>query len=276
MAKNHTTVKSTAAIKTVSHRAAPSQATTTENAPTPAASAAPQTATATSSVLLVAPPPETSIPSVPADFVPVSGADYRGFAPKSGELAVMPEAVKELQGFADFTGVFGKTAPPYAAVVQTFDIANQWSAVRTRLNAFDVYCATQENLAWKDVHAFMDRMKPAFELAVRSDGSVATSLPSLSRLFSVQKVIAQKGVTTRKENKKLEAEGKMPIKGTVGKRRKKAAANALLAAATAPPQAAVTASAPATTTATPVAEVAPLATNGATPAVPAQSGTAHS
>jgi hypothetical protein len=95
-------------------------------------------------------------------------------------------------------------------------------------------------------------------------------------LFSVQKVIAQKGVTTRKENKKLEAEGKMPIKGTVGKRRKKAAANALLAAATAPPQAAVTASAPATTTATPVAEVAPLATNGATPAVPAQSGTAHS
>ena len=60
---------------------------------------------------IVKPPPSVTIPSPPAGFVPSNPKDYRGFRPKSAELAVVPDAVMELQAFSDYDTVFGKTAP---------------------------------------------------------------------------------------------------------------------------------------------------------------------
>ena len=140
----------------------------------------------------------------------------------------MPGVLKELTRFEDYAGVFGKTAPPLPAVMQTFQAASEWSATRAKAAAFDAYARDQEGMAWRDVHTFMDRMQPAFELAAQGDSTVGTQNPMLSRLFGAQKLIAQKALTTRKANDKLRAEGKLPSKGQVGKRRKKAAANAAL------------------------------------------------
>jgi hypothetical protein len=218
-----------------------------EAATVPATKAKSQkTTTPMTTTHLVPPPPlDLNIPTVPLGFKPIDIRDYTGILPKAAQLAVMAGAVTELQNFTDFLAVFGKSAPPYAAVVQAFEAASGWSGVRAEIDTFDVYATTQEALAWKLVHEYMVRMSAAFELVIQSDGSVATDNPSLVRLFAAQKEIAQKSASTKKANAQLAAEGKMPTKGKVGQRRKRAAANALLAAAqsTAPPTATVSAGA---------------------------------
>ena len=73
-------------------------------------------------------------------------------------------------------------------------------------------------------------------------------------------------VATKKANKQLEAEGKMPIKGNVGKRRKRVAANALLAAAT------KASAQPPVAVAAPPATVTNGSTPQAEPVVPATPG----
>lgn len=208
-------------------------ATPTEaGAPTTTAPPVKTETTATPPAAVVQAPPTVTFPAIPESFVPIEIKNYLGVLPKAAQLAVMPGAVQELKNFADFAAVFGKTAPPQASVAQAFDIATLWSSLRSRTTVFEVFVACQEAMSWKEVHDYIARLQPAFELAVKSDATVGTEHPSLTRLFGAMKEIAAKGVATRKANKQLEAEGKPPIKGKVGKRRKTAAANALFEAAT--------------------------------------------
>jgi hypothetical protein len=201
------------------------------NAATP--SAQPPVAPSASPAFVVdPPPPDATILSVPQGFVPVDITNFRGILPKAQQLAVLAGAVNELKDFPDYADVFGKTAPPYAAVVQAFAIASEWSALRKKIDAYDLYATTEEALAWKEVHDYMARMQPAFELAVKSDASVASLRPSLARLFGAAKEIGKKAAAARKANAQLKAEGKLPTKGKTGKRRRRVAAEALLAAAT--------------------------------------------
>ena len=199
--------------------------------------------------VVVAPPPLASLPNVPEGFVPVDMKYYLGTLPKGAQLTVMAGAVTELRDkFPNYSTVFGTTAPPLPSVLQAFDVANQWSAMHGKLDVLSVYCASQEALAWYEVHGFMARLRPAFTLAVTANAAVASEHPSLTRLFGAQKEIAQKAVTTRKANKQLKAEGKLPIKGKSGQRRKRVAANALLTASQAAPMPA-TSTTPASTSA---------------------------
>jgi hypothetical protein len=210
--------------KSAAHPTSTAEETTSTPAETPA------TTTALASVTQA--PPAITLAAIPPSFVPVDMKYYSGILPKAAQLAVMAGAVQELKNFTDFIGVFGKTAPPQASVLQAFDIAAQWSSLHSKMTAYELFCASQEALSWKEVHDYMARLQPAFELAVKSDATVATEHPSLTRLFGAAKEIAAKGVATKKANKQLEAEGKPPIKGKAGKRRKTAAANALFEAAT--------------------------------------------
>jgi hypothetical protein len=219
-------------------------------------------------------PPPTVIPAVPADFSPVDIAYYVGVLPKASQRTAMTGAVQELKDFTDYGLIFGKTAPPLASVLQAFDIANQWSSLRAKMDTFDVFCQSQEALSWNEVHDYMATMQGAFALAVKSDPQIGKEHPSLVGLFTAQKQIAQKAVSTRKANKELVAQGKLPIKGKVGKRRRSVAAKALFDAA----NSAATASAPTTSApATPPAPPAPTApaTNGATTGPAGTNGTPH-
>ncbi len=180
-------------------------------------------------IVFVEPPPAgATIPPVPHGFIAAANGTFRGVLPKTAQLSVVGAVVAELKRFTDYVEVFGKTSAPLPTVMQTFDAASQWSAMRKQAAAWDAYCRTQEGNAWQDVRKYADRMQAAFELAASGDATVGARYPALARFFAAGKVSAQKAVLTRKANLKLEAEGKLPFKGGVGKRRKRAAADQAL------------------------------------------------
>jgi hypothetical protein len=235
----------------------------------------------------LAPPPAPDPNFVPpAGFVADNTMDFRGVLPRTAELVALPAAVADLKKFTDYPSVMGSKAPPWAQVIAAFDVTNQWSSARTQADAWDQYARTQEGVSWTMLRALMAQMAPIYEVAVGSDPTMASTLPSLTTLLGVKKTIARKAVSTRKANAKDKAEGKQPTHGKVGKRATKAAEKAALAekeaagsapavqAAAAQAQApatqvaTVTTAQPATTAATqapvaaPVATQTPVATNG--------------
>jgi len=120
----------------------------------------------------------------------------------------------------------------------------------------------------------MDRLKPAWDLAVMADPDLATQYPGLASLLGAKKAIADKAASTRRANKKAIAEGKAPLHGAVGKQRKNAAKNAAYLATTssAPPQPAPAAGSTTPTGPAPVAVPALVAAPTPAPTVTSANG----
>ncbi len=66
-----------------------------------------------------------------------------------------------------------------------------------------------------------DRLKSAFQLAVKNDVTLGTQLAGLATFLGAKQVIAQKAATTKRANGKALAEGKPPVHRAVGKTRQK-------------------------------------------------------
>jgi hypothetical protein len=234
---------------------------------------------------LTPPPASANIPAVPSNFVPESGTTYRAVVPKKAELVALPLAVADLQKFTNYTQVVGSTAPPYEEILQTFNVTNAWSSMRTSSSAWDVYSRDQEGICWGVMRPSMESLKAAFDLAATRDPSLPAKLPGLATLLGVKAAIAVRAASTKRANKKAVAEGKAPIHGQVGKARKRATDKAIVAAATAAtgganvqsasapsavaPSAPVQAAAPAQA---PAPVVVPVQVASAAPPAPAASG----
>ena len=150
---------------------APTATATATPTPTPT-SLAPVTALPYSK----APPPIT-LPPVPAGVVTVPPAQLRGQLPRKQELELMPAVESEIDRFVDFASVFGKTAPSQAAVEQTLTSAFQWSMLHVQLSAWQKYAQSQEVAAWVNARSVINRLAPAFALAVKTDSSIGVELP---------------------------------------------------------------------------------------------------
>ena len=200
---------------------------------TTAASATAKTPLTSLGAGLLPAPPDVTIPSPPQGFEPTTGIAYRGIVPWTAELVILPKALQDLARFTSYASVLGTTVPPYSQLVEILTVGSQWSATRAASSAWDMYCRDQEGSAWRLINALMDRLRPAFALAVQGDASIASTYPSLAELLSVKKVNARKGVSTRQLNKQAKAKGEPETHGVVGKKREKRAAKAALAAANA-------------------------------------------
>jgi hypothetical protein len=252
---------------------------TAPSTPAPVLEAGASTSSGTTGGFLNPPPSTANIPAVPSNFVPESGADYRGTSPRKAELVALPLALTDLANFANYATVIGTTAPPYETLMQMFAVTNAWSSMRTASSAWDAYCQEQEGICWRTMRGGMDRLRPAFTLAASGDPTLTTRFAGLTTLLGVKQAIAKKGVSTRRANKKALAEGKAPVHGQVGKQRKKAADKAIVAAANgtnggvtvAQPSSAPTAPV-AVGPAAPVASVAPVAAVAPVVVAPAASG----
>ncbi len=192
--------------------------------------------------------------------------------PRDAELRALPNALRDLTKFTNYTQVLGDTAPPYAQILQALIAANAWSSMRTASFAWDAFCGAQEGIAWTTLRAQMVRLQPSFELAAGGPANVQTIYAGLAALLGAKKVIARKGASTRKMNKKAEAEGREPTHGKVGKSRKRAAEKAAYEATQGTGTttgASATTTLPAQTSATP----ATATTAGAPPVAPAPAPT---
>ena len=226
-----------------------------------AATASPPTAAKTPATVLGAGllplPPAATTPSPPQGYEPTSGINFRGIVPWTAELVVLPKALQDLARFTSYASILGGTAPPLAQVTEALTVGGEWSTARAASAAWDAYCRDQEGSAWRLINGMMDRLRPAFALAVKGDATIATTYPSLAELLAVKKANALKGASTRQLNKKAAAEGKPATHGVAGKAREKRAAKAALAAATSAASPAASSSAP--------HETAAPATGSATP-----------
>jgi hypothetical protein len=189
---------------------------------------APTLASTNGSLIFVKlPPADANTPVPPKGFIPTTGTDFRGVLPRSLEIAVLADAVSEISRFPEFSQVFGKTVPPQAFVTQVMTAAEQWSTMRNASSNWDVYCRTQEGLAWQAARTLLGSMKASFVLAANVDDTLATQNPSLVALFDAKATIAKRGAATRKANREATLAGKEP---TQGKALKKAAKVAKLVA----------------------------------------------
>ena len=234
---------------------------TTHHSKSKVAPAAPKSSTASTestaapAVNAIAPPPAgAQIPVVPSGFVPTSGAEFVAVVPRATEMAALPLAIQDLQKFTTYQQTLGGTAPALDQVLDSFTVAYRWSTMRAETAAWDGYCVVQEGVSWRSVRVQMDRLRPAFDLAVVGDPTITTQFAGLASFLGAKKVIAKKGVATRKANKEAAANGEAPFHGTSGKKRKKAAEKAaLVATSTTAATATASTAAPVAATATPAA-----------------------
>lgn len=175
-------------------------------------------------------PPPITLPPVPAGVVTMPPATLRAQLPKQQELELMPDVEKELEGFDDYVGVFGKTAPSQDEMEQTLTSAYQWALLHMQLVAWERYAHAQKVLAWVNLRRLLARLAPAFRLAATTDGSIAVTHPALGSLFGVRASIARRAAAVRKANEEERSAGRPAYKGEAGKRREKADAKAALAA----------------------------------------------
>ena len=177
------------------------QATTTTTTAAGAASTASGSSSGTTSTdFPVNSPPVVQVPPVPAGFVPVNALDLRGFRPMQSELASVPDAILELSNFANYTGIFGITAPPSSQVSQRLTVAAQWTSLYSASTAWFTYVKSQEGMAWKDALELVEKLKAPFQLASASNPALLSKYPALARMLGAQKVVAKRAVSARVKN----------------------------------------------------------------------------
>jgi hypothetical protein len=230
-------------------------------APTASAASAPS---ATSSLIsFPSPPPLSAVLAPPAGYIAATTPQFRGVLPLQAEQTSLEAAITDLGRIPNYALFVG--APPLAVFVEMLTLAGQWTDVRNASFKFDQYASTQEGNVWTKARPMMDDFRTSFVQAQKADPTLAAQLPGLTTFLGVRSAVAQKGASTKRLNKKAEAEGKRPVHGQVGKTRKRAAANAALAAADASATSAASTPAPVAATApTPAsAPVEGATTNGA-------------
>ena len=151
-------------------------------------------------------PPAATIPAVPGGFLPVPAADLQGYRPFASALAAAPDALAELQAFADYAATFGITAPPYEELLRRLALAVQWTAMLAQTAAWLEYAKSQEGTAWKDALQLVQKLKRPFELATAADPARLGRYPALGRLLGASRAVSKRAVATRVRNRKADSE----------------------------------------------------------------------
>jgi hypothetical protein len=200
-------------------------------------------------------PPDVVVPTVPNTFDPENApATLSTLFPRQGELAALSAAITELEAFAEYGEVLGKTAPPFTQLVSALTAASQWSAMLVETRAFTAYVHAQTGVTWQATRVLLEGVKTPFQLASARDPSLASKFPALLRLLGAAQAVAAKSASTRKANQKAQANGEPEVHGKAGRRLK--AAIKLVASTAQDP--------PATTTTSETAGGTPAATTTAT------------
>jgi len=152
-------------------------------------------------------PPELTLPPIPPGFVPVNLKYYRGFHPKAGQVALLPDAIKEVAASQTYAATFGAAVPPAASLVRDLTVAVAWTNVRIQLEAFLEYVRCAEAVTWKEGLLDLGQLGPVFQLLLAQNPKVASQFPALKRLLDVPKVISREGVATRNRKRRAKAAG---------------------------------------------------------------------
>jgi len=142
-------------------------------------------------------PPAATLPPVPDGFVEPNPWDFQGYRPLASHIAALPDALTELQSFADYADVFGITAPDRAQLLQRVAAAAEWTAVLAQAAAWRAYVTSQEAVAWKDALLLVQALKAPFELASRASPALRSRCPALARLLGARKAVARRAAATR-------------------------------------------------------------------------------
>jgi hypothetical protein len=132
--------------------------------------------------------------------VPVNPLDLRGFRALASQVAAVPDAVDELENFANYTGVFGITAPDVGQLTRRINVAYEWTMLLSQTAAWYKYAKSQQGMAWKDAVLLLDALKPPFDLATAANPALLSQYPALARLLGAKAVVAKRAASSRKRN----------------------------------------------------------------------------
>jgi hypothetical protein len=147
-------------------------------------------------------PPQVAIPPVPEGFVPIDPLDVRGWYPMQSELAAVPDAIADLDGFVDYTALFGITAPPAALVSARLSAAAGWTTLYASTIAWCEYVRSQQGVAWREALELVDELKAPFRLAAARNPALLAEHVGLVRILEAKRLAAKRGVSTRARNAK--------------------------------------------------------------------------
>jgi hypothetical protein len=145
------------------------------------------------------------IPAVPVGFVPANPDDLRGFRVLASQVAAVPDAITALQGFGNYTAVFGITAPDVGQLTQRLGVAYDWTMLLSQTAAFYKYARSQHGMAWKEALQMIDALKPPFDLASSANPALLNQYPAIARLLGAKTLVAKRAAASRARNQKTEA-----------------------------------------------------------------------
>jgi hypothetical protein len=141
----------------------------------------------------ISPPPSPGAPSVPQDTVRPT-AKSRLAIPRA-QIAIGKQVQAELEkATAADLGPFTPDLPQLASAI---GLASAWSGERIKAADWTAFAREQEVTSWDPAMAGLAKLKPALEVALARDPSIAERLPALTKFFGLRKQSAAKGSRTR-------------------------------------------------------------------------------
>jgi hypothetical protein len=107
-----------------------------------------------------------------------------------------------MQSSTTWVADFGSNAPDPKVLAANLTTASSWRDSWSIAVAWAAYCSEQRRL-WEDAaFSMVSELKPLFDYASAKDPTIAKRYPSTKLVVDARSVSAQRGATTRKNQKK--------------------------------------------------------------------------
>jgi hypothetical protein len=141
------------------------------------------------------------MPTPPDGYSPPGHYAFTGYIPSPRMLAAIPQAIADLEAFADMATVLGPLAPQAAVISDALVVGVSWRPLLIPSEVWAAYVRAQNGLAWKTAFQLIAELKPFFLAATAKSAQLAQKYQGLTELLTAAKVSAQQGVATKRANK---------------------------------------------------------------------------
>ncbi len=157
------------------------------------------------------PPPKVNAPAPPKSWTKSKRVRPKeGLKPTASQTDAVAGAAIEMRESTTWVDDFGSKAPDPTSTADILVTASQWRDAWVTASKWVAYCADQRRV-WEDA-AFTEvgELKPLFDYASVRDASIAKRYSSTKLIVGARSASAQRGATTRKNNKKKAAKAVVP------------------------------------------------------------------
>jgi hypothetical protein len=134
-----------------------------------------------------------------------------GLKPTTAQTDAAAGAATEMRDSSTWVDDFGSKAPDPTTMANNLATASEWRDAWVVARTWLAYCSEQRRL-WEDA-AFteVEELKPLFDYSSDRDPTIAKRYPFTKLIVNARSASAQRGATTRKNNKKKAATAQVTV-----------------------------------------------------------------